>query len=169
MSTIKLVALDFGHTLMNEELHRDVPLERRPIALMPGVQSALPRLGVPLALWANTRTAGEREVREWLRRAGCLDLFVSISTSVDAGARKPTPTFFAYAIGRSGIAPSDILFVGNQRNTDIAGGEAFGIRTVWLSGMPYRSRDDAETDAKPSYTITTFDELPDLIRSIQAP
>lgn len=167
MPAIKLVAFDFGHTLKNEELHRDVPIEVQPIALMPGVQSALPQIGLPFALWANTRTAGERQVREWLRRAGLSDLFVSVVTSVDAGARKPASAFFAYALERSSLAAGDVLFVGNQRNTDIAGGEACGIRTVWLSGEAYRSRDDAETDVTPSYTIRTLDDLPDLIRRIE--
>jgi HAD superfamily hydrolase (TIGR01509 family) len=60
--------------------------------------------------------------------------FVWVITSVDAGARKPAPEFFQYALGRCGLAKEDVLFVGNPLNADIAGGEAFGIRTVWLCG-----------------------------------
>jgi FMN phosphatase YigB (HAD superfamily) len=62
-----------------------------------------------------------------------------------------------------------VLFVGNQLNTDIRGGETFDIRTVWLSGPEYRSDEDVEIDElSPSYTIRTLSELPSLLREIQA-
>ena len=64
---------------------------------------------------------------------------------------------------RCGLAKDDVLFIGNQLNTDIAGGEAFGIRTVWLCGSDYRSLDDRPCDARATYTIATLDCLPALI------
>ena len=33
---------------------------------MPGVAEVLPQIGLPLALWANTRVAAEAGVRAWL-------------------------------------------------------------------------------------------------------
>jgi putative hydrolase of the HAD superfamily len=89
-----------------------------------------------------------------------------VITSVDAAARKPAPEFFHYALARCGLAKDDVLFVGNQLNTDIAGAEAFGIRTAWLSGSAYRSRDDAPCDAHPTYTIRTLADLPALMRRL---
>ena len=61
-----------------------------------------------------------------------------------------------------GVAAGDVLFVGNQLNTDIAGGAAYGIRTVYLSDAGYRSVDDAGGGV-PSFTIQTLVELPELI------
>ena len=58
IGSLKLVALDLGHTLMNEQLHRHLPIENAPIALMPGALAAIPRIPVPLAVWANTRVVG---------------------------------------------------------------------------------------------------------------
>lgn len=78
------------------------------------------------------------------------------------------PEFFQYALARCGFAKDDVLFVGNQLNTDIAGAEAFGIRTVWLSGPAYRSDDDAPCDASPTYTIQTLHDLPALLQRILA-
>ena len=161
-SRLKIVAFDFGHTLADERL----PLEAEPIALMPGVVNAMSNISLPLAVWANTRNAGEAAIREWLQRAGLNQLFVSVITSVDAGARKPAPQFFKYALAQCGVTKEDVLFVGNQLNTDILGGEAFGIHTVWLSGSAYRSDDDAACDAEPTFTIESLYDLPALVRRL---
>lgn len=165
--TLKAVAFDWGHTLMDENRDGDVPLGARPVHLMPGVVEALPQLALPMALWANTRVAAECDVRAWLDRACLGYLFRWVITSVDAGARKPSPRFFEYALARCGLAKDDVLFVGNQLNTDVAGGEAFGLRTVWLSGLEYRSVDDTPCGASPTHTIRTLRDLPALLQQIQ--
>jgi FMN phosphatase YigB (HAD superfamily) len=163
----KAIAFDWGHTIMDENRDRDVSLDVRPIHLMPGVSDVLPQLAFPLALWANTHLAKEPDVRAWLRRAGLGRLFRWVSTSVDAGARKPASQFFAYALAQCGLAREDVLFVGNQVNTDVAGGQAFGIPTVWLSGSEYRSADDTASEASPLYTIQTLYDLPAFLQRLR--
>jgi FMN phosphatase YigB (HAD superfamily) len=159
---MKLIAFDWGHTLMDERRNLDA------VHLMPDVREVLPQLDMPLAVWANTRTAGEREVRRWLARAGIEQFFTWVVTSVDAGVRKPAPGFFEFALDRCGVAKDSVLFIGNQLNTDISGGEGFGIRTVWLSGVAYHSDDDDGTGGiNPSYTIQRLGELPSLLPLIQ--
>lgn len=165
---LRAIAFDWGHTLMDERRDEHVPLDARPVHLMPGVTNVLPQLNLPLAVWANTRVAQEAAVRDWLDRAGLGPLFHWVITSVDAGARKPAPEFFQYALARCGLAKDEVLFVGNQLNTDIAGGEAFGIPTVWLSGTIHRSLDDAPCTAKATYTMDTLDPLPVLVQRLQA-
>ena len=162
---LKIIAFDFGHTLMNEHIDRQLPIDVRPVHLMPGL-NALSKINVPFALWANTRTAREADVRSWLDRAGLGSRFQWVITSVDAGARKPSPAFFQYALDRCGVAADDVLFVGNQLNTDVAGAEACGIRTVWLSDAAYRSPDDEPCDARPTFTIPTLHELPTLLQRL---
>jgi FMN phosphatase YigB (HAD superfamily) len=163
---LKIIAFDFGHTLMNELLDQETPVEMRPVRLMPGVADALPKISVPFALWANTRTAREAEVRAWLKRARLGSLFRWVITSVDAGVRKPSPAFFQYALDRCDVGKDEVLFVGNQSNTDIAGAEACGIRTVWLSDEAYRSPDDEPCDARPTYIVPTLRELPALVAQL---
>ena len=164
---LKSVAFDWGHTVVDENRDGDIPLDVRPVHLMPGVSEVLPRIALPLALWANTRLARESDVRAWLRRAGLDRVFRWVMTSVDAGARKPTPQFFEYALAQCGVAREDVLFVGNQLNTDVAGGQAVGIRTVWLSGPEYHSADDRPCNASPAYTIRTLHDLPILLQRLQ--
>jgi FMN phosphatase YigB (HAD superfamily) len=163
----KAVAFDWGHTVMDERRDADVPLDVRPVHLMPGVSEVLPEIALPLALWANTRAAADVEVRGWLERANLSRLFRWVITSVDAGARKPAPQFFQYALARCGLAREDILSVGNQLNTDVSGARAFGIPTVWLSGLDYRSADDAPCNASPTYTIRTLNDLPALLKQLR--
>ena len=164
---LKAVAFDLGHTVMDECRDRNVPLHVRAVHLMPGAAAVLPQIALPLALWANTRVATETDVRGWLERAGLGRFFRWVITSVDAGARKPAPEFFQYALARCGLAREELLFVGNQLNTDVAGAEAFGISTVWLSAPEYRSADDAPCHASPTYTIRTLHDLPALLQRLQ--
>ena len=165
---LKAIALDWGHTLVDERRDEHIPLDTRPVYVMPGVVEVVTRLTLPLAVWANTRVASEAAVRRWLDRAGLGPLFQWVITSVDAGVRKPAPGFFQYALARCGLTNDDVLFVGNQLNSDIAGGEAFGIRTVWLSGPAHRSLDDRPGNARPTYTIDTLHSLPALVQRLQA-
>jgi FMN phosphatase YigB (HAD superfamily) len=163
---LKAMAFDWGHTVMDERRDGGVPVDSRPIHLMPAVSEVLPQIGLPLALWANTREAREVHVRRWLQRAGLGSLFRWVITSADAGTRKPAPGFFEYALARCGLAREDVLFVGNQLNTDILGAEAVGIRTVWVSGSDYRSIDDGPCEAVPTYTIRTLADLPVLLERV---
>lgn len=164
---LKAVAFDLGHTVMDECRDRHVPLDVRPVHLMPGASQVLPQIALPLALWANTRVATEADVRGWLERAGLGRQFRWVITSADAGARKPAPEFFQYALARCGLTKDDVLFVGNQLNTDVSGAEAFGISTVWLSAPGYRSADDTPCNASPTFTIRTLDDLPALLQRLQ--
>jgi FMN phosphatase YigB (HAD superfamily) len=156
--------------LMDERKNADVPLEVRPVYLMPDVLDVLPCVPVPMAVWANTHVAREADVRTWLARAGIERFFTWVITSVDAGVRKPAAGFFEFALARCGLTKDEVLFVGNQLNTDVRGGEGFGIRTVWLSGVDYRSDDDDECSAiEPSYTIQRLGELPSVLKRMSRP
>src|SRR2546427_6825620 len=92
MKFIKALAFDFGHTLVNEELRNGQ------IQLMPGVKEVLPQLRLPMAVWANTRTAGEEEICRLLQAVQLYPYFSCVVTSMDAGARKPSPKFFDFAL-----------------------------------------------------------------------
>jgi len=160
---LNAVALDFGHTLIDERVDILAATAHREEHLMPGARETLERLTLPVAIWANTRIADADNIRRWLERAGLSERIAWVVTSVDASARKPAPAFFAYALQVMQMTPAEVLFAGNQRNSDIAGGEAYGIRTVYLSDPVYRSDDDAACEVEPSFTIATLADLPGLV------
>jgi HAD superfamily hydrolase (TIGR01662 family) len=166
---LKLVAFDFGHTLVDERQDAAAPIEIQPVRMMPDVLEVLPQVRLPMAVWANTRTAGESAVRHVLAGAGIEHFFKWIVTSVDAGVRKPAPGFFEFALERCGVTRDEVLFVGNQLNSDVAGGARSGIRTVWLSAADYRSDDDdVSENVTPTFTIRRLAELPALLNEIGA-
>ena len=168
MGLIRAVAFDFGHTLVDEQRDASIPLESRAVHLMPEVAETLPRIPVPMAVWANTRAATSSDLRQFLDRAGIGRFFIWVLTSVDAGFRKPAPQFFDFALRKCGLARDGVVFVGNQLNTDIAGGQEYGIRTVWLSGSAYQSTDEtlSPQDVRPTHTIQTLRQLPSLLESL---
>ncbi len=163
---LKVIAFDWGHTLMDEQRDSGIAVGRRPIHLMPGVAAVLPQLALPLAVWANTRESSGAVGQQWLNRAGLSLHFRWVATSVDAGARKPARAFFDYALAQCGLAGHEVLFVGNQLNTDITGGNAYGIQTVWFSADAYRSDDGAPCEASATCTIDWLYELPRLVQRI---
>jgi HAD superfamily hydrolase (TIGR01493 family) len=165
---IRAVAFDFGHTLVEEQRDASIPLETSAVHLMPAVSETLPCIPVPLAVWANTRTARGTDLQQVLDRAGIGRFFSWVVTSVDAGFRKPAPQFFEFALRKCGLARDEVLFVGNQLNTDIAGGQEYGIRTVWLSGSVYRSTDETLSvrGIRPTHRIRTLCQLPSLLESL---
>src|SRR5581483_788341 len=126
------------------------------------------KISLPMGIWANTRKVTERGVRLWLKRADINQYFTWVVTSVEAGYRKPHPEFFSFALGKCGLKKNDVLFVGNQLNTDIQGAVDYGIRNVWLSGKAFRSLDDTYKvgQVTPSYAVSGLEALPKLIEFI---
>ena len=161
-SSLKLVAFDVGHTLVDETI--DAATFTAPVRLMPDVREVLPQIHLPMAAWSNTRSAREAEVKQLLAAAGIGQFFTWIVTSVDAGYRKPHPSFFQFALRRCGVSAGELLFVGNQLNTDVCGGVQCGIKTVWVSGEAYRSPEDTGGNTSPDFVITSLSELPALVR-----
>jgi putative hydrolase of the HAD superfamily len=165
---IRAVIFDLGHTIMDELWYRHIPLRSRPVRLMPGVLQTLPRIPLSKGIWANTKRATESGIRAWLRRANIDRHFKWVVTSVDAGYRKPDPRFFDFALNRSGLHKQEVLFVGNQLNTDIKGAALSGIQSVWLSGASYRSPDDTldTGGVRPTYAIPRLHDLPALVERL---
>lgn len=57
---------------------------------------------------------------------------------------KPAPHMFRYGLGLCGVEPSRSVMIGDNLQTDIRGGVAAGMRTVWLYGE--QSKDNASAD-----------------------
>lgn len=71
--------------------------------------------------------------REKLHGAGLAPFFEVVVTAGDVHRRKPDPTIFERALALLDATPGHTVMVGNSLTSDIAGGAAAGMRTIWLN------------------------------------
>jgi HAD superfamily hydrolase (TIGR01549 family) len=109
----------------------------RSCQLIPGTEEMLAALVeyCPLALLSNF--THPPAVDEILARLRIQRFFGAILVSGRLGIRKPHPEVFAQLATGLGVAAADVLFVGDELQSDIVGAQRVGMRTVW---MTYRQR-----------------------------
>ena len=86
---------------------------------------------------------------------GCVDLMVS---SAWVGARKPHPRIYAHTLDRVGVAPDEVLFVGDTWGPDVDGPLAAGMTPVYVR----RSHREVDATAPPDAHDHPVTRLPDL-------
>ena len=123
---------------------------RNRVDLYPDVVPALTRLAGRFPIIALTNGNANLET------IGIRHLFSDIVTAVDAGAAKPAPAIFEYAVARSGFCPAEIAHVGDHPEIDVAGAAGAGLSTVWMNrrgaGWPDHLR-------RPDAIVSNVDEL----------
>jgi putative hydrolase of the HAD superfamily len=98
----------------------------------PGAAELLAELrsrGVRLALVTNGTSDLQRRK---LAVAGLDEYFDAVVASCDIGIGKPDPAIFAAALDALGVGASEAVMVGNDRERDIEGAAAAGIRAHWV-------------------------------------
>ena len=71
-----------------------------------------------------------------LRACGLEHFFTTIILSEDAGANKPSATFFDYAFSTSGARRATTLMIGDSLQTDIEGASRYGLDTIFFNRFP---------------------------------
>ena len=85
--------------------------------------------------------------------------FILISESIRA--YKPHRLVFVRALERLGLAPHEVLHVGDSDVDDVKGAKAAGLRVAWVNRDGRRRRADVPA---PDFEIRDLDELPLLLR-----
>lgn len=115
---------------------------RNAVTLFNGVSAALGRLGERYAIGVITN--GNADVHH----IGIGHHFDFVVTPTEAGAAKPDPAIFEFALNAAGASAETMVHVGDDPMRDIAGAAALGIRTVWMNPegrlWPQETRPDAE-------------------------
>ena len=123
-------------------------------SLYPDVLPCLEALSAyPLGLITN---GDGNQQRQKLQRTGIAEYFTSVVISGDVGAAKPQREIFERSAEDLGLKPSELLFIGDNPQTDVLGALGAGWQCIWLN------RTCAERKiAVP--TVTQLTEVPCLI------
>ena len=81
----------------------------------------------------------------------------------EIGASKPHPDMFHAALERAGVAPEQIVHVGDNPEHDIRGAREVGMHTVWMNsqGVAWPGGDRADRE------IDNLRQLPEAIESLK--
>ena len=115
---------------------------------------------VPWGIVTNGNAVVQRNT---CRAAGIDQLAPFIIVSEEAGYAKPDPRIFRDALKATGLAaPQQVVFVGDNPSTDIAGAMGFGMNTAWVR----RDRQYPEGLQPPDYVINSVSELRSVVSGI---
>ncbi|MFE6056827.1 HAD-IA family hydrolase [Kitasatospora sp. NPDC056446] len=116
------------------------PASWRPYPDAAPVLRELRRRGVPVAVVSNIGW----DLRPIFRTHGLDELVDDYVLSYEVGAQKPDPVIFENACARLGLAPADVLMVGDDRTCD-GGATALGCAFHAVEHLPVDRRPDALT------------------------
>lgn len=100
---------------------------RNEVELFADVRPALTALGARYAL--ATFSNGNAD----LRRIGIDGHFVGVLNAESVGCAKPRVEAFHAAAAALGVAPHEMLYVGDNPHLDVAGARAAGCRAAWIN------------------------------------
>ncbi len=102
------------------------------ISLIPGVREMLQSLQGDYRLGLLSNFTHPPAVHTLLKELALTDFFDVILISGEIGYRKPHPFVFTELYKRLGVAPSELLYVGDNPEDDIEGALRLGIQPVWM-------------------------------------
>ena len=103
----------------------------------PGAREALESFrdgGIALGAVSNS-TLGHAALAARLEDLGFGDLVPFVISSADIGVRKPNARVFATGIERIGLPASELWYIGDNWDSDVAGASAAGLFPVWLKPL----------------------------------
>lgn len=95
-------------------------------------------------------------------RVGLAGYFSFAAFAHECGYRKPDLRFFDTVRRAAAHQPSEIVYVGDSLDEDIAGAQGAGFRAVWLN----RERAPNPPAITPDATITSLSQLPTALAAL---
>jgi putative hydrolase of the HAD superfamily len=144
--------------------------------LIPGTREMLERLAGTYDIGLVSNFTHPPAVDSILERLDIRRFFDVILVSGGVGIRKPHPGIFTELMNRLRLPPQELLYVGDELQSDIVGGRRAGMRTVW---MTYRQQleqpsplehflglSDLAKEAQPDYVIKDWTEFLSILGSV---
>jgi len=76
---------------------------------------------------------------------------------------KPSPEFFEAALSRLGAAPSQAAVIGDDLESDVAGGQSAGMRGILVRTGKFRAEEVARSGVVPDAILDSLADLPALL------
>ncbi|MEL3928313.1 HAD-IA family hydrolase [Aeromonas enteropelogenes] len=95
-----------------------------------------------------------------LAQAGLADYFTLVCKAGEGARMKPAPDMFRLVQESLGLAPEQILHVGDHPETDVLGARLHGFRAAWLNE---RQQPWWQLKLLPDVELATLDELGELL------
>jgi HAD superfamily hydrolase (TIGR01509 family) len=95
---------------------------------------------------------------EIMHDTGIRELFDVVVISAELGLRKPHPEAFRHTLDALGLAPHEVLFVGDTPHEDVLGAKRMGIHVAWINK---HRKPFPEGIVAPEIEIGDLAELPD--------
>jgi putative hydrolase of the HAD superfamily len=89
--------------------------------------------GLILGLISNA----EQDMNQTLTGLNLPTWLTVLVTSQDAGAGKPRPEIFLYALERAGVKPAAAIYIGDQYQVDVIGARGVGMKAILLDRGDY--------------------------------
>jgi|Deesub1362B_J571_1020462.scaffolds.fasta_scaffold01109_12 putative hydrolase of the HAD superfamily len=107
-------------------------------------------------------------VKQWekLINLGLHHFFDVVVTSEEVGYEKPETKIFEVAVRRLGVNGEECVMVGDRIDTDILGGKASGMKTVWVRRGKYSGVEPKSEEEKPDAIISELVELPGVLSKL---
>jgi putative hydrolase of the HAD superfamily len=136
-----------------------------PPVLKEGVFEALDyvRERYRMGLISVTGVSYGRFIRGIMEDHGILDYFEVLSFSDEVKWVKPSVRLFQSIIVALGVAPEEIVHVGDSMKGDVVGAKRSGMRAIWV-----KTKEQPYVEGyKPDGVITSLLELPEALRSLE--
>jgi putative hydrolase of the HAD superfamily len=129
-----------------------------PPAMLPGAWQMLRTLSrkFTLAVISDTGFASGRAQDRLLEKDGARKFFAATIYSMDIGHAKPRPEIFAAAVETLGVAPHEIVHVGDNERTDVRGALASGFRAIRLDVVRQGGPSEGELVARSFEELTQY-------------
>lgn len=129
--------------------------------LLPGAERAVARLRTCHRIAFITNGLADVQ-RPRLAASALADAAEVVVVSDEVGAAKPAAAIFDAAFAAMGQpSRSQVTMVGDSLSADVAGGRAYGLRTVWVA--PPTVADPVAPGHRPDHRIATVEQLPGLL------
>ena len=155
--------LGIGFDMSDFDLELEFSRNAHVIQPEPGSREMLNTMhdrGVHLGVVSNSMFSGD--VLGWmLAQHDMLEQLNFIMSSADYGLRKPHPLLFQTALTKLGLRPSEVWFVGDNLENDIA-----GALNVGMTAVLYNKNNPVNNGPVPQAEVHGWDEFVDLFKGL---